>query len=110
MLEFYLTIGFVIVHLFLIFPIKKIILKEKVDNDFVFIYISNLLLLMAFFYYFVLANTLFLSFFIALFLMIFSYLFVYHIKNCLGKYQLFSLPYFFFCVYTFAQILMLCLF
>lgn len=110
MLSFTLTIGFVITHLFLFFPIKKIILMEKVDNDFVFIYISNLLLLMAFFYYFILANSLFFSFFIALFLMIFSYLFVYHIKNRLGKYQLFTLPYFFFCVFTFAKILMLCLF
>lgn len=110
MLNFYLTIGFIFAHLFLLFPMKRIILEDKIDNDFLFIYISNLLLLLAFCYYFIISGILFFSFFVSLFLMIFSYLLIYHIKNLLGKYQLCSLPYFFLSVYTFASILELCLF
>ncbi len=110
MLNFYLTVGFMISHLLLVFPIKKIIIFEKLDNDFLFIYISNLILLLALFYYFILLGHLFFSFFISLFFMIFSYLLIYHIKNLLGKYQLLSFPYFFLSVYTFAIIFMSCLF
>ncbi len=110
MLNFYLTIGFMFTHLFLLFPIKRIILEDKIDNDFLFIYISNLILLLALCYYFIISSVLFFSFFISLFLMVFSYLLIYHIKNLLGKYHPFSLPYFFLSVYTFANILQLCLF
>ena len=110
MLSFFLTIGFIITHFLLVIPIKNIILKDKIDNDFLFIYLSNIILLLAFIYYFIMVNNLFFSFFLALFLMIFSYLFIYHVKNILGKYQIFSLPYFIFCIYTFVTILKLCLF
>lgn len=105
-----LTIGFIMTQLLLLIPIRKIILLDKIDNDFLFIYLSNLLLLFAFFYTFLFKNDLFLSFFMSLFLMIFSYLLTYHIKNLFGKYNLFSLPYFFLCVYTFSNILILSLF
>ena len=107
---FFLTLSFIFVHLLLCFPIKKMVLQDKIDNDFLFIYISNLILLFAFFYYFIISNQLFFSFFVSLFLMVFSYLLLYHIKNTLGKYQLFTLPYFFLSVYTFANILVLSLF
>lgn len=110
MLKVYLTICFAISHLFLLFPIKKLILAEKVDHDFLFLYITNAILLLFFFYYFVILEILLASLFVSFFLMIFSYTLIYHTKNCLGKYQLFSLPYFFISVYTFANILMLYLF
>ncbi len=110
MLNFYLIVGFIFTHLLLLFPIKKIILENKIDNDFLFIYISNLLLLLALCYYFIISSVLFFSFFISLFLMIFSYLLIYHIKNLLGRYHLCSIPYFFLNVYTFSTILILCLF
>ena len=109
MLNFYLMLFFVLTHLILIIPMKKVINTQKVDNDFLFIYISNLIFLSAFIYFFILANSLFFSFFFGSFLMIFSYLFVYHLKNCLGKYQLLSLPYFVLCVYTFSHVFLLCL-
>ncbi len=105
-----LILGLIFSYLLLFFPIKKIILKEKIDNDFLFIYISNLLLLFAFFYYYIFACDLFFSFFVSLFLMIFSYLLIYHIKNILGKYQFLSLPYFFLCVYIFSFVLVSTLF
>lgn len=110
MINLYLTIGFVFTHFLLLIPIKKIILEDKIDNDFLFIYISNLILLFTLFYFFILSNHLFFSFFTSFFFMIFSYLLIYHIKNLLGKYQLFTLPYFFLSVYTFSTILILCLF
>ena len=107
---FFLTLSFIFTHLLLFFPIKKMVFQDKIDNDFLFIYISNHILLLAFVYYFVISSQLFFSFFVSLFSMVFSYLLIYHIKNILGKYQLLSLPYFFLSVYTFANILMLCLF
>ena len=105
-----LTLAFIFSHLLLFFPVHTLIIKEKIDNDFLFIYLSNLLLLFAFFYYFIFIGDLFFSFFVSLFLMIFSYLLIYHIKNIFGQYKLFSLPYFFLCVYTFSQVFLLSLF
>ncbi len=110
MLNFGLTLAFIFTHLLFIFPIKKIIQQEKMDNDFLFIYLSNLLLLFAFFYYYLFLPHLFLAFFTALFLMIFSYLLFYHTKNLLGRYQVLSFPYFFLCVFNFANIFVLYLF
>lgn len=104
------TIAFILTHLLLFIPFKRMISLDKIDNDFLFIYLSNIILLIGFFYFFILASNFLFSFFISLFLMIFSYLLIYHIKNTLGQYQIFSLPYFFLSVYIFAKILIITLF
>lgn len=110
MINLLLVIGFIFSVFLLIFPIKKIISQNKIDNDLLFILLSNLILLLGFLYFFIILNHLFTSFFISLFLMIFAYLLIYHIKNILGKYEIFSLFYFLTSVYNFSSILILTLF
>ena len=103
--SFWLIISFIISHIFLLTTIQKIIIQSKLDNDLLFIYLSNMFLIFTFIYFFIFINNYFLSFFISLFLMIFSYLLVYHIKNIIGKYALLTFPHFLLCVYIFANLL-----
>jgi len=97
----------IITSLLLFIPLKKTLTLLIFDNDLIFIYLSNMLLLISLYFFF---NELFISFYLSLFLMIFSYLLVYHFKNLLGSYQYITFPYFFSCVYTFSNILILYLF
>lgn len=90
--------------------IKKIISQNKLNNDFVFIYLSNVILMIAFLLFYVYLNILSFSFYIAFFQMIFAFLLIFNLKNILGKYQIISLPYFFLWIYVFAKIFILYLF
>jgi len=105
-----LTIGIILTNVLLVFPLTKIIYLDKMNNDLLFIYLSNLIITISFIFFFIINSNLMFSFYISLFQMIFSYLLNYNIKNCLGKYNIYSIPYFFFSVYIFSNILILYLF
>lgn len=97
-------------NVLLFIPIKKIISLKKIDNDFLFIILSNIIFQFSIFCFFKIYHNIIISFYLAFFLMIFAYLLIYNIKNILGKYQIYSLPYFIFNVYIFVKILIIYLF
>lgn len=105
-----LTIAIVITHLLLFIPLGAIITKEKMNNDILFIYLSNVILTIAFLFFFISIYHLMFSFYISFFQMIFSYLLIFNIKNNLKKYNLLSIPHFILWVYIFSNVLILYLF
>lgn len=107
---FTLTLTIIITHLLLFVPFKKIIIQDKINNDLLFIYLSNVILTISFIFFYILVPIIMFSFYISLFQMIFSYLLIFNIKNILGKYNLFSLPYFVFWVFIFSKVLIIYLF
>ena len=105
-----LIIAFFLSNVLLLFSLGKIIKQDVMTNDLLFIYLSNLILLVSNIIFFFILDKLMISFYISLFLMIFSYMLIFNIKDCLKSYQLFSLPYFVVCVVNFAYMLILYLF
>lgn len=105
-----LTISIIITNILIIIPLTKIIYLNKLNNDLVFIYLSNVILTISFILFFIISNDLFYSFYNSFFQMIFSYLLIYNIKNQLGKYNLLSIPYFILWVFIFSKTLILYLF
>jgi hypothetical protein len=98
------TITMIITNILLLLPITKIISLDKLDGDFLFIYLSNIILLFGLFIFLILKISPIFSFFTSLFQMIFAFLLIYNIKNILGKYNILSIPYFFYSVYIFSKI------
>lgn len=105
-----LTIALIITHLFLFVPLKKIIIQDKINNDLLFIFLSNIILTISFIFFYIFISNIMFSFYISLFQMIFSYLLIFNIKNILGKYNFFSIPYFVFWVFIFSKVLIIYLF
>ncbi len=110
MSTFLLIITLLLTNTILLIPIKKIIIENKITDDFIFFYLSNIILTFAFLLFFSVLSNFTFAFYIAFFHMIFSYLLIYHIKNILGKYNLYSLPFFILWVYIFSKILICYLF
>lgn len=98
---------YIAVIMYILFPISKIIWYEKLDNDLKFLLCSNYLLLFLLSIIFDYQNDLLLSILISLTLIIASYFLIRKIKKIFGCYQLLSIPYFCFCVFTFSNILVL---
>lgn len=105
-----LTIAIIITNILIFIPLTKIIYLNKLNNDLIFIYLSNVILTISFIIFFILSNNLFFAFYNAFFQMVFSYLLIYNIKNLFGKYNVFSIPYFILWVFIFSKILILYLF
>jgi hypothetical protein len=101
------TITMIITNILLFIPIGKIIYLNKVSDDLLFIFLSNIILLISLLIFFIFKYNPMFSFFISLFQMIFAFLLIYNIKNILGKYNVFSIPYFFYSVYVFCNIFIL---
>jgi len=88
-------------------PICKIVWEEKLDNDLLFLLCSNYILIFLLSIIFNSTSPLFYSIMISLILMILAFLLIRKIKTIYNRYQILSLPYFCFCVYTFSNILIL---
>ena len=88
-------------------PVCKIIWEEKLDNDLLFLLSSNYIFIFLLSIIFNSSYHLFYSILISLILMILSFLLIRKIKNIYNYYQILSIPYFCFCVYTFSNILIL---
>ena len=97
---------YIAVIIYILIPICKIIWNDKLDNDFTYLLCCNYMLLFALSitnYYVYLTYSILLSFT----LMVFAFLLIRKIKNIYNRYQLLSLPYFVFMVYTFSKIISL---
>ncbi len=103
----FLIIAFFISNVLILFSLSNIIKQNVLNNDLLFIYLSNLILLVSNIISFFILDNLMISFYTSLFLMIFAYMLIFNIKDCLKKYQLLSLPYFVICVINFANTLIL---
>jgi hypothetical protein len=100
----FLTFFLILVNILILIPLKKIICLDKITNDLVFIYLSNLILLFSLIYFIYFNYIIMFCFYISFFLMIFAYLLIYNIKNILGRYNIFSIPYFILSVYIFSNV------
>ena len=98
---------YVAIILYIIIPICKIVWLNYLDNDLIFLLCSNYLLLFLLSLVFDYNHNLILSILISLTLVILSFFLIRKIKKIFGHYQLLSLPYFCFCVFTFSNILVL---
>lgn len=105
-----LIIAFLVTNVLLLGNILKIIKLNLLNNDLLFIYLTNLILLSTVLIFYFIFSKIMISFYLSLFLMIFSYLLVYNIKNILKKDYFYCIPYFIICVINFAQILIIYLF
>lgn len=88
-------------------PICKIIWFDKLDNDLLFLLLSNYILIFLLSIIFNSNNPLFYSILVSLFLMILAFFLIRKIKSIYNRYQILSIPYFIFCVYVFSNILIL---
>lgn len=88
-------------------PICKIIWIDKLDNDLLFLILSNYILIFLLSIIFNSSYHLFYSILVSLILMIVSFLLIRKIKSIYNRYQILSIPYFIFCVYIFSNILVL---
>lgn len=100
----------IVINLLNCFPLIKIIKKDKMNNDLLFIGISNSILTISFLFFYIFVPNLMFAFYIAFFEMIFAYLLIFNIKNILGRYSLYTIPYFFVWVYIFSNLFILYLF
>ncbi len=97
-----LTIYLVFTSILLFISLLKCFKYKMIDNDLLFFYISNIILTSIFLYF---KSDILISLIIVFFKVIFSYVLIYHLKNLIGYYQLFSIPYFLLWIYIFAKVL-----
>ncbi len=107
---FLLILILIIINFLILIPLSKIVYNDKMNNDLLFIYLSNIILTIAFLLFFMILDNYFFTFYIAFFQMIFAYLLIFNIKNILGKYNFISLPYFVVWVFIFAKLFIIYLF
>jgi len=98
---------YIAVVTYITIPICKIIWNDLHDNDFIFLLCSNYILAFLLSIVFNYQTNLIYSIIISLTLMIFSFLLIRKIKAIYGRYQILSIPYFCFTVFTFSNILVL---
>jgi len=98
---------YIAVILYITIPICKIVWKDMLDNDLTFLLCCNYILLFVLSVVFNYQTNLIYSILLSLTLMIVAFLLIRKIKSLFGHYQLLSLPYFFFCVFVFSNILVL---
>ena len=96
-------IFYIAVILYITIPICKIVWYEKLDRDLTFLLCINYLLIFLLAFNFQLVYNILIS----LSLVIAAFLLIRKIKAIWGCYQILSIPYFIFVVYTFSNILML---
>lgn len=102
---FFLIYLAVIVYITI--PICKIVWYDYLDNDLLFLLCSNYILAFLLSIIFNYQENLMYSILISLFLMISAFMLIRKIKSIYNSYQLLSLPYFFFTVFVFSNILVL---
>lgn len=100
-------IVYIAVILYITIPICKIVWNDLLDNDLTFLLITNYLLIFILSFIFNYQANLIYSILVSLTLMIAAFLLVRKIKAVYGHYQLLSIPYFFFSVFVFSNILVL---
>ena len=88
-------------------PICKIVWEEKLDNDLLFLLCSNYILIFLLSIIFNSTTPIIYSILISMILMISAFLLIRKIKSLYNRYQILSLPYFFFCIFSFSNILVL---
>lgn len=96
---------FIFSILYLLIPIIKIIMNDKLDNNSIFLYLSNYILLFSILVFYNYFNNYIYSFIISVFLMIFSFLLIRDFKSKMGYYQILSIPYFILTIYMFSYLL-----
>ena len=105
-MNLYLLFYFAVI-LYILIPICKIIWNDLLDKDLTYYLCCNYLLLFSlnliFDYHYNLIYSILLSFT----LMIFSFLLIRKIKSIYKHYQILSIPYLIFTIYTFSNILCL---
>lgn len=105
-MKLFFLIYFAVI-IYITIPICKIIWLDLLDNDLTFILCCNYLLIFMLSIIFNYQNNLIYSILISLSLIFASYLLIRKIRKIFGRYQVLSIPYFCFCVYTFSYILCL---
>ena len=102
-----LFIFYIAVILYITIPICKIVWYDLLDNNLTFLLCLNYILIFLLSIIFSYNSHLLLSILISLTLMVASFLLIRKIRDCFGHFQLLSLPYFVFTVFTFSNILVL---
>ncbi len=95
---------YIAVILYITIPICKIVWQDKLDNDLTFLLCINYLLIFLLSIIFSYYNLIY-SALLSLTLIFAAFFLVRKMKSIYGRYQVLSLPYFFFVVFTFANIL-----
>ncbi len=98
---------YIAVILYITIPICKIVWYDLLDNDLIFLLCTNYILLFLLSIIFNFQTQLIYSILVSLTLVIAAFLLLRKIKSILGHYQLLSIPYFIFIVFTFSNILIL---
>lgn len=98
---------YIAVIIYITIPICKIVWEEKLDNDLTFLLCTNYILIFLLSIIFSYQSNIIYSILISFTLMISSFMLIIKMHNIFGRYQLLSLPYFCFVVFTFSNILML---
>jgi len=100
-------IIYISVIIYILIPIIKIVWNELLDNDLIFLLSTNYILLFLLSIVFNYQNNLFFSILISLILMISAFLLIRKIKSIFHNYQILSLPYFFFTIFIFSNLITL---
>ena len=100
---FYLTYVFSILYISI--PIFKLIIEDLINNNTLFLLLSNYILLFGLSILYGFYNSVFYSLIIAFILMIFAFLLIRDFKTLFGRYQLLSMPYYILTIYMFSYIL-----
>lgn len=103
MQPFYLFFLFSIIYILI--PIIKIIILDKLDNNTLFLLLTNYILLFGIIIFYALFITSIYPVILALFLMISSFFLLRDLKRQLHYYQLLSVPYFLITIYIFSYTL-----
>ena len=98
---------YIAVIIYILIPICKIIWNDLLDNDLLYLLSSNYILLFMLSIIFNYQTNLIYSILISFTLMVFSFLLIRKIKYIYNRYQILSLPYLFFVVYLFSNIITL---
>jgi len=100
-------IIYIAVILYIAIPICKIVWHDWIDKDLIFLLCTNYILIFLLSIIFNYQTNLIYSILLSFTLMIAAFLLIRKIKNIYGHYQLLSIPYFFFIVFVFSNILVL---
>ncbi len=98
---------YIAVIIYITIPICKIVWYDLLDRDLVFLLCTNYIAIFLLTLFISYQNYLIYNIFLSLTLVLLSYFLVRKIKKILGHYQILSLPYFFFTVFIFSNILVL---
>jgi len=97
---------YIAVIIYITIPLIKIIWNDLLDNDLIFLLCTNYILLLLLSIMFSTYSLIY-SILISFTLMLLSFLLIRKIKSILGHYQILSIPYFIFIVFTFSSLISL---